>query len=143
MRLFSIVCALVLVTIVFVSVSFAGRCDVCPNKGVCAVVENDDNPFRRLLIRKSCDDGVCRVPLFLPRTVVRKKTVIIQKDMPIKCCAPVENAVVVKEKTVETVHHTRHHRTRWIHRPGHHGPRRLAHRIRSWRPFARLRGCCH
>ena len=139
MRLFSIVCGLILAGLILAGISYAGICSRCADKGTCTIAENCDSPFTRMLERP-CDENGCRVPLF--RAIEKERTVINR----LRCRVPVEKSVVVKkEKTVTVVPKKRIARAE---RCGARGPRRFVQRLRHnqpvrkmlrWRP---LRGRC-
>ena len=92
--------------------AFAAGCDGCPNADKCVTAPVIAVGPVRTAVS-------CILPL---RRVVVAET------------APLTDAEVTCTKTV-----VRH---RWVNKPGHRGPKRFVQRVRLWRPFARLRGCC-
>ena len=132
MRLLSIIFIVALLGSILTSNSFAKECNACPNQEVCkTVVDQNINPFKRLLLKRSCEENECKVPLFRKRTVIREK-IVIRKETPI--LAPVKNMKRIPR----------------AERCGARGTRRFFQRLQRiqlvrkllrWRPLRNR--CCH
>lgn len=123
MRIPYLIIGTILIVLLFMFIGqCSAQCATCPNQGTCGKlpVEYTIPPLAPI---PSCANGQCAVPLKFTPPVIVSRVQSTLDDSP------------AAKPVVST-------KARWATKCGRRGPRRFLRRVGSWRPFARLRGCC-